>query len=402
MTRRVVYVHHGGAIGGAPLSLLYLLRQIDRSAYTPVVVALRPGPAVDRFRAEGTETHVAEGATDFSHTALEWYGAGDLWRLPSRVARFAFSVRVCRDLFRRLRADLVHLNSSTLAAAAQAARREGIPVIWHIREPIANGYTGLRREWLKARIDRDADRVIAISEYDAGRLLASPRIRVIYNFVDRNEFDRALDPSLAREALDLPRGARVVTMLGGVAAAKGTLTLARAVPLVRRRLPDTVFVVAGRPPSVGGRTRARSLARWLLRVDGYDRRVMSEARASGGHLRFVGVRSDVARLLAATDVLVFPAAVPHFGRPLIEAAAMAKPVVASRLGASPELVEDGVTGRLIEPSDPEALAEAILATLEDPVGARRMGEAAYSRARERFDANVNARRTFDVYAEIRK
>ena len=398
--RRVVYFHHGGAIGGAPLSLLYLLRQIDRSVYAPLVVALRPGPAVDRFRAEGIETHVAQGVWDFSHTTLEWYGGGDLWQLPLRVARYASAVKACRDLLRRLGADLVHLNSSTLAAAARAARQEGIPVVWHIREPIADGYTGLRREWLKARIDHDASRVIAISEYDAARLRPSPRVRVIYNFVDFEVFDRAIDPLEARRELDLPPRHRVVTMLGGVAAAKGTLTLVRAVPLVRRKMPDTVFVVAGRLPAVGGRTRARSLARSLLGVDTYDRKVMAEAQAIDGHLRFVGVRSDMARLLAATDVLVFPATVPHFGRPLIEAAAMVKPVVASRLGPSLELVEDGVTGRLIPPSDPVALSEAILATLGDPAGARRMGEAGYARAREKFDAVVNARRTFDVYREI--
>lgn len=207
---RILYIHHGGAVGGAPLSLLYLLQRLDRSRYEPLVLVLKPGPVVDRFRAEGIETRVADGIADFSHTELEWYGHADLWRLPIQAARFWPSVRALRRHLRQLEPDLVHLNSSTLAAAALAARREGLPIVWHIREPIADGYMGLRREWLKRRIDRDSTRIIAIAEYDAGRLRPSPRIRVIPNFVDLVVFDRNISPGEARSRLDLPPGHHVV------------------------------------------------------------------------------------------------------------------------------------------------------------------------------------------------
>jgi glycosyltransferase involved in cell wall biosynthesis len=112
------------------------------------------------------------------------------------------------------------------------------------------------------------------------------------------------------------------------------------------------------------------------------------------------VRSDVPQLLAACDVVVFPAVVPHFARPLIEAAAMAKPVVASDLGGPRELVVHGSTGLLVPPNDPEALASAIAAVLEDPQAAMRMGAAAFERAQQLFDAQKNALRTFALYAEI--
>lgn len=400
--RRILYLHHGGARGGAPLSLLYLLQRIDRSRYDPVVLMLKPGPVVDLFRGAGIETHVAQGVADFSHTELEWYGGVDLWRLPIQVARFWPSVIAARRYIRQLRPHLIHLNSSTLSAAARAARREGTPVVWHIREPIADGYFGFRREWLKGHIERDAARVIAISEYDASRLRPSPNIRVIHNFVDFDTFDRNLSSGEARRKLNLTPAQNVVTMLGGVAYAKGTLVFVKALPFVRQAAPNVKFLVVGPPPAIGDSSRLKSLAKYLLRADAYDREVMAAAAEAiaGGYVRFTGIRSDMPQVLAASDLLVFPSVVPHFARPIIEAGAMAKPVVASRLGGPLELVQEGVTGLLVPPDDPAALAEAIIATLKDPARARAMGEAGYAQAREKFDAAANARKTFAVYDEI--
>ena len=403
MRRRILYLHHGGAIGGAPLSLFYLLEQLDRRIYDPVVIVLKPGPVVDLFQSASIDTHVVGDIFDFSHTELEWYGQERTWwRLPRQMLRYLPSIRACRREIRRVRPDLVHLNSTTLAAAGRAARLEGVPVVWHVREPIAAGFLGLRRAWLRRRIHRDASRVVAISEYDAAQLRPSPRVRVIANFVDRFRFDRQLDRMEARRALDIRESGRVVTMLGGVSPAKGTLTFVRATTEVWTRFPDTTFVVAGPAPTRREVGVPGALARRVLGIGVYDEQVSSAAAEglTSGRLRFLGVRTDVPRVLAATDVLAFPATAPHFARPVIEAGAMAVPVVASRIGPASELVADGVTGHLVPPNNERALAAAIVDLLASPEKARRMGEAGYVQARQLFDAATNARRTFELYREI--
>jgi glycosyltransferase involved in cell wall biosynthesis len=400
--KRILYFHHGGGLGGAPMSLFYLIKQMDRTRYEPIVITLRDGPVVELYRRNDIQTVVAEDITNFSHTELEWYGGAALWRLPIQLAKFQASVTAARRYIRKFDPDLVHLNSSTLAAPARAARLENYPVVWHIREPIHNGYLGWRREWLKDRIAQDATRVIAISDYDAARLHPSPNIRVIYNFVDFSIFDRSLSPGEARRKFNLTPAQNVVTLLGGVAYPKGTLPFVKALPLVKKALANTKFLIAGPPPAIGDSSRLKSTAKFILQADAYDRQVMAAASDSivGGTIRFIGQRTDIPQVLAATDILTFPSMVPHFARPILEAGAMAKPVVASRLGGPLELVQDGVTGLLVAPNDPRALADALIALLKDPTRMTSMGEAGYEQAREKFDAVKNAQRTFDVYEEI--
>ena len=92
MIYRILYIHHGRGIGGAPLSLLYLIQQLDRTQYEPVVLCLYESSAADLYRAEGVETHVARGVRTFDHSTLLWYNLRRPWRLPWRLLTFWPSV----------------------------------------------------------------------------------------------------------------------------------------------------------------------------------------------------------------------------------------------------------------------------------------------------------------------
>ena len=400
--KRILYIHHGGELGGAPLSLLFLLEQLDRNRYEPILLFLADGAAVDAFRSKGYECHLTPDINDFSQTELVWYGNSLLWQLPGKMLRFSPSVRATHNYLRDLQPDLVHLNSSTLAASAQASYEAGIPVVWHIREPLAQGYFGFRRKLLRQRISRHASRVIPISDYDASQLLPSDRIRVIHNFVDFSVYNRNIDAKKARELYNLESIKNVVTMLGGCSKPKGTLQFVRALPFVLDRKPDTCFLIAGPNPLILSKTSLAKLLRRLLLLDEYDHKVMQAAEEfiSSDHLRLLGVRRDVPQLIAATDILVFPSTVPHFARPVIEASAMAKPVIASDIGGPRELVVPDETGLLIPPDNPEQLAAAIISLLDDSKLMTQMGEKGYQRATNKFDAKDNSKRTFAVYDEL--
>ncbi len=114
----------------------------------------------------------------------------------------------------------------------------------------------------------------------------------------------------------------------------------------------------------------------------------------------LGRRLDVDALIAASDALVLSSDTEAAPLPLIEAARMARPVVATRVGGVPEMVDDGVTGIVVPPADPPALAAAVERLWRDPARARAMGHAAQRVGRERFGIDASARALEEVYARV--
>lgn len=118
------------------------------------------------------------------------------------------------------------------------------------------------------------------------------------------------------------------------------------------------------------------------------------------NVHLVGVQTNIPEWIAACDLIVFPSTCDHFARPIIEAGAMAKPVVASDWPSTREIVESNTTGILVRPNDPRALAEAIIEVLQDEQRARNMGEAGYQQATHEFNADLQVKRIVQVYERI--
>lgn len=405
---RILYVVHSAGLGGALLSLRYLVEALDRDRYEPVVACIHDVPEVmDTFRAAGVETVHAPGISIFPHTTGGWdplatpFGA---LRAARTLRAFGPSARATEALVRRVRPDIVHLNSLVLAPSAAGARAAGARVVWHVRESVHPGHLGVRRRWLGRAIRRWADEAVFISHDDRRRLTGGSFGVVIPNYVDHARFDRALPGCPVRAELNVPADAPLALFFGGVSSLKGAHVLLPALLRARRTVPNLHAVIAGAEAPWSQSLVARA-ARAVLPLlgSGTERQRFVRAYQEGGMegwVRLLPFRNDPERLTAAADVVVFPSTQPHFARPVIEAAAMATPVVASRLGGVEELVEDGVTGILVPPGDPEALGDALARVLGDPALAGRMGEAGYARSLERYAARPNLERILAVYDAV--
>lgn len=408
MRRRILYVVHSAGMGGAPISLRYLLEAMDRDRYEPVVACIHPVPEVmDAYRAAGAEVLHAPGISIFPHTTGGWdpltspLGAA---RAARTLRAFGPSARATEALVRRVKPDLVHLNSLVLAPSAAGAKAAGAKVVWHVRESVHPGHLGVRRRWLERALRRWADEAIFISHDDRRRLTGGSFGVVIPNFVDHARFDRALPGCPIRAELNVPADAPTVMFFGGVASLKGAHVLLPALLRARRTVPGLHAVIAG-AEAPWSRSLVARAARAILPLvgSGTERQRFLRAYGEGGMegwVRLLPFRNDPERLIAASDLVVFPSTQPHFARPVIEAGAMAKPVVASRLGGVEELVDDGRTGILVPAGDPDALGDAIARVLSDPSLARRMGEAGYEASLEKYALRPNLERVMDVYDRL--
>ena len=398
---KILYFHHEGGIGGAPQSLRFLIEGLPREKFEPVVVCLKDGPVIDLFRDSGARVIKGKGIHDYSHTYLDWYGIGSPIRSFVKFLNFFPTVVRAKKIIANEDPDIVHLNSSTLSAFAIAAKILGKKVIWHIREPIAKGYFGVRRAILRWMINRYSDQVIAICEDNARRLKPSSKVNVIYNYVDFTFFDRNIDGKVYRDKLGIPDADKVALMLGGTSKPKGTVVFLKAAKEILKERGDYYFILAGNFPDFSRLSGFKGFVNRLPRINRYNKNVVEIASVlPEANFISTGIVIDTSLLVAASDVVVFPSTVPHFPRPLIEAGAMAKPSIASSLPGPDEVIVDGESGLLVKPGDVHELAAAIEKILENDDLARTMGERAYEIAHAKFNKEMNLPRIVAIYEEM--
>jgi glycosyltransferase involved in cell wall biosynthesis len=357
----LVVSNHGEIVGGGEISLLTLLGGLDRSRWEPVLVVPGDGEMAARGRSLGV--------------AVEVVPLPSLRRPTLDVLR---GYTALRRLVHSRGANLLHANGSrAMLYAGPVGRITGRPVIWHVRIAEPEPFLDRALLWL-------ADAVVVNSEAVARRFswASAEKIHCIHNGVDLRQFSPRPPSASLRTSLGIPEQAPVVGSVGRFVPFKGYPFLLQAARTVEDVLPGV---------------------HWLLVGDGEQRKELeAQCRDLGlnRRVRFTGWRDDVPELLALCTVFVLPSLAEHFGRVLIEAMAMGKAVVATDAGGVPEIVRHGVTGILVPPGDPAALATALENLLQEPTRAGSMGAAGRQRAVTHFNIEAHAEKTMKVYEGV--
>ena len=404
---KVLYIHHGSAQGGAPLSLLYLLQAMEPSIVEPVVCsAVNDGGVLDLFAQHGFAT-CATRLLPFTHTTGQGYSYAnplDWLRLLEWVADFRAGRQRLRELLEILRPAVVHFNSIVLAPYLSVTRAMGIPTVLHVRESVLQGLFGVRKAWLESLLDRYADQVLVICQDNLRSLrLAPDKGIVIYEPLDFAKFDHRLPRNSMRDELGISAKAHVVLFAGGsVPEIKGQWEFLQAMELIRRQDTRLVCLMPSFSPSAMPDTVWQS---WTSRLrPGRRRARMMHAFLAGSgmapHIKGFPFRLDIERFLAASDVVCVPHIKPHFSRTVVEAYAMQKPVTAFRIGGVEEVVRHEETGLLVPVGDVPGLAAVTQRLLADPALCRQYGMAGYRLARETFAAERCARVMEDIYRTL--
>jgi glycosyltransferase involved in cell wall biosynthesis len=225
---------------------------------------------------------------------------------------------------------------------------------------------------------------IAVSDATRVQMLArgvasSEQITVIPSGIQDPDRDRLTTPDFLRRELNLDAGTPVAVCVARLEPEKDVRTLVSAWLQVAQELPTARCFIAGT-----GSEEANLSAQ------------IREA-ALGGSLKLIGFRSDAQALMNAGDLLVLPSVAESFGLVLLEAMSLAKPVVATRVGGPLEIVRDGDTGLLVPPSDPAALAQALIKLLSDRDLSDRLVRNGRARFCEEYTTERMARSTAQVY-----
>lgn len=365
---RVLLLIKGLGVGGAERLLERAVPYFDRDRYDYQVGYFLPwkDALVPTFKDGGIPVH-----------CLNNRAAADIGVVGRLIA-----------LLRRERIDLVHAHSPVPAVMTRLGRRlAGLRGVVYTEHNVPSRY-GIVTRALNAATYRLNDAVIAVSQEVAARVepyvrRGRPRVQAIANAVDVDMFaGLQVSREQVRREFGFPPDAPVVINVANLTRKKGHTYLLAAAKRVLERHPQTRFLCVGQGPL------AEELA------------AEAKRHRLNGQLVFTGFRPDATTLVAASDVFVLSSL--HEGLPvsLLEAMALARPQVVTRVGGVPEVVVDGETGVLVEAENPAALADSILSVLGDPARAQRMGEAARAHVRRRYGMSQMVKAVEAVYGSV--
>lgn len=360
-----------GSLNGGERSLLTVL-QHGLAEHARIQVACpRQGPLAEALLRSG----IAPRPLDL-HTP-----AGS--RLPLAECRLRL-----QRLLDAVQPDLVHANSLAITRLVGPVIAErSLPGLGHLRDILR----------INRRVADDLnqhDRLIAVSQATRQwyvQLGVDPqRLHVVHNGVDLNHFCPRPATGYLHRLANLPPETMLIGAIGQIGMRKGWDVLLAAALEVVRRQPAVCFLIVGQRYS----QKAEALE--------YERRLLTQASHPDlqGRVRFLGLRDDIAELMHELTLLVHPARQEPLGRVLLEAAASGVPIVATRVGGTPEILTHNRSALLVPPDDPLPLADAMLRALADPPFRQRLGQVARQQAQTRFTARNAAMALADQYRMI--
>jgi glycosyltransferase involved in cell wall biosynthesis len=363
--KKILFVSYTAVLGGGELCLLDFAHAYRE---TIQVVLLTDGILKNRLEDLGVKVEVLQASRSLAEVKVSsglasLKSIGDLWRLGKQVAKKS------KDF------DLIHANNQKGFVVAAIARLfGGAPVVWHLHDILtANIFSSTNRKIAVTLANWFATRVIVNSQATGEAFLAAggnrKLLRTVYNGFDSEKFDQINDnQATLREELGLPCDRPLIGMFSRLSYWKGQHILLEAAS----KLPDVHVLLVGEA---------------LFGEAAYTEKLKNIAAQESlkGRVHWLGFRQDIPALMKACDAIAHCSTAPEpFGRVIVEAQLSKRPAIATIGGGTSEIIENGVTGLLIPPNDPQLLADAMQEIFSDLGATQRIVETAYIQAQAKF------------------
>lgn len=383
---KILFVHSSNELYGSDRVLLQVIEGLPSERFEPIVVtptdAGKHGPL-------GRHLH----SLSIRHEVVQLGVLRRRYMTP--VGMLIYLTRILVGTYQLLRliskykVDLVHTNTSAILSGAFAARLTSKPHVWHVHEIVEHP------KWLGTFLNRfilnNSTRIVAISRAVAEKLGHSQKsneVTVIWNGVDLDRLKPALSQSTTRDSGEGWGNEVVLGLIGRLSHWKGQeLFLEAAAEALAQEKNLHFLIVGGAVPGDEGRLPAlQALAAKLNIRD---------------KVTFLPFTEEIGSIFHSLDIVVVPSTLPEpFGLVVVEGMAASRPVIAAAHGGPKEIVVDGETGLLFQPSDVSSLRDAILKLARDPSLRLAMGSAGYARAVQCFGLRRFQRSFISLYNSL--
>jgi glycosyltransferase involved in cell wall biosynthesis len=361
---RLLFVSAYSGLGGGETSLLNLMAALDRRRFAPSLVCPREGLLPERARARDVPT------------AIVPYRGASIWFVPGVWALLPPARRIAEHLAATA-PHVVHSDFHSLPFTVPACRAAGVPLIF-----ACYGWWFQPKPWQRGFYRDGGFEILAICDAVKRGFLGDPpfmppeRVRTVPLGVDTSVYrPRPSEREAVRRALGLPGRGPLITLVGRFQTVKGHDVFLAAARVIAAARPDACFAIVGE--NAFGVAADESFKRQVMALVESDPVLQS-------HVHLLGWIDRPEHVIAASDVVVCSSHFESFGMALVEAMSCGVPVVSTDVGGPSETVADGVTGFLVPPRRPDAIAERTLELLGDEGRRCAMGQAGRARVEARF------------------
>jgi glycosyltransferase involved in cell wall biosynthesis len=356
---KIAILDHSPDLGGAEVAILTFLRNIDGSRFDVTVILPSLGTFSKALEASSIPVSIIHLPMGLVRLKRGKAFESLLLLLASLFSLQFFMFNLCIYL-KKNRFQLVLTNTiKSHLYGSVAARLCSIPLVWRFHDILSpSDFSPLLIKCIALFGRLFPKKILAVSKVTRDHLAQNGidrgKIDVIFNSVDHERFETKGDFRTLRDEHQLGNGAKLVGCIGRIIPQKGQKVLLSAIPGVLQKYPDAVFLI------VGGA---------FLKEEAYKKELFEMIKNSGMEksARLTGFRTDIGNVIQSLDLVVFPSIAPEaFPLSVLEAMWLGKPVIASDIGGVKEIIEDGVTGVLVEPNQPEQITEKILCLFNDP------------------------------------
>jgi glycosyltransferase involved in cell wall biosynthesis len=375
---RILHIHTLPIVSGSGINTFLSMQGMDKTLYE-VDLACAPG---GRLISLVEENHME--VRTFKNMVQ-----------PFRPFKDTLALLDLTAFLRKNPYHIVHTHNSKAGFLGRlAAKLAGVPVIVHTVHGFAfHDQEPLWRQMLFRNLERLAsrwsDRMIFISQplIDwalKDHIVGEDKIAKIYSGIQLDKFHpvKSEEKDRIRSKWALKKEEAVVGIVSKLWEGKGHTVLIEAFKLLKEKIKDAKLVIVGEG----------------YLYDELFRRVGNNGLRES--VLFTGFQMDVSEIIATFDVAVLPSFFEGMGRVILEAMAMEKPVVASRVGGIPDLIDQGINGLLVRPGDARELADALERVLSDNGLAKRLGREGRKRIKHQFSADVMVRSIEELYREL--
>jgi glycosyltransferase involved in cell wall biosynthesis len=370
---KVLHIIGGGEFGGAEQHLLTLIKHLNISEFEVHIACLFSEPLASLVKNEGFPVHI--------FTMNSKLDLKPITQLASLIKREGFHIVHTHGV----RANLI---------GRLAAKKAGTGiVVTTVHSVLAFDYKHWLDRWLNRLSEKLTGgitvRYITVCEVLAGHLIREgipvDRIVTIHNGLEINKYNPDNTDGLkVRQEYGIAENAKVIGIVARLHHVKGHLFLLQALARTVKDFPSLVLLIVGTGP------------------DKPELETMTQKLGLEGNVIFTGFRKDIPDVISVLDFLVLPSLSEGLSLTIMEGMAMQKPVLATAVGGTPEIITSGIDGLLVASADTNALAEGMCHLLRDQKKVREMGLAARKIVEARFSAELMAEKTAAVYRDLCK